>query len=96
LQHATWSTALEQHNASGVPLANPTPVVIYAAAFLTALKQAVSLSLLLAVCLGFGAVVPTLPRRVVLAIALLTTVFFGFSTVLEATRLSADAVSDNT
>lgn len=88
-QHVAWALTLTEHNNSGDQLCCPVPAGLFIASILTALKETVALSMLLTVCLGFGTVVPNLPHRLSLAVAILALFFFGFSVTLRVSLLAS-------
>jgi len=77
------------HNESGLPFCCPTKPEVVAAAVLTALKWAASHALLLAVCLGYGVVVPKLPRRQAVALAALSVLYFASAVFSNISQLGA-------
>lgn len=89
LEMATWTFTYDAKNRSGSPTpCNVCPVTsdYIAAVVLNAAKRAISRVLLLAVCLGFGVVHPTLDRRNTVMIAALGLGYFVFSMMDEISK----------
>ncbi|KAA0148719.1 hypothetical protein FNF29_06501 [Cafeteria roenbergensis] len=89
IETGTLFAIFADHNESGVPFCCPTKPEVIVAAILTALKWAVSLAILLAVCLGYGVVLPNLPRPQWAGLAILTVAYFGACAFANTERLKA-------
>lgn len=78
------------HNVSGEPTCCPVVPSMVAGAVLAALKWTLSHSLLLAVCLGYGVVVPSLPRQQIVGLFVLSALYFAAATISQVVQLTSD------
>lgn len=92
VEMASWFFMYESKNRSGIPTpcnVCPTTSDYMTAVVLNVGKRAISRVLLLAVCLGFGVVYPSLDRRTALVIAAMGAAYFGCGVANDVSRETA-------
>ena len=80
----TWFVAYEMMNTDGQPYCCPFPKAVIAAMVFKMLRRTLSRTLLLVICMGYGIARPSLTKREIIAVAVLSLCYLVASVTVDA------------